>query len=302
MASTWLLARFPIDAGVQPTLRSERLLRIRHELAASGHLAVAVPARDGGDGCPALVQTLMQFICGYHDIDLRDATGLGHGRLIAAYASAPVRDRWLPFLLAGALAGIAVTETHGGSQVHATSTTAVPRRDGTWAVSGTKTWISRLDEAAVFCVFFKDPAGRLTAGQALERMAALARVRPADTYGILAAFGRDCAGAIMVLPDGDRPGGNAGSGYSPMTPGDLQRVAGSADWTSLRWPPRRNAASARRWPASSARRCWAGRRRRDSPAAPHDVQHGRRQRGRARQELLPPARARRPGRQARPAL
>ena len=39
-----------------------------------------------------------------------------------------------------------------------------------------------------------------------------------DTYGILAAFGRDCAGAIMVLPGGDRPGGNAGSGYSPCRP------------------------------------------------------------------------------------
>jgi len=30
-----------------------------------------------------------------------------------------------------------------------------------------------------------------------------------DTYGILAAFGRDCTGAIMVLPDRDRPGGHA---------------------------------------------------------------------------------------------
>ena len=101
-----LLTRFPIDTRVQPILRSERLLRIRHELAASGHLAVAVPACDGGGGCPVLVQTMLQFICGYHDIDLRDATGLGHGRLIAAYASAPVRDRWLPRLLAGTLAGI----------------------------------------------------------------------------------------------------------------------------------------------------------------------------------------------------
>jgi len=178
-----LLARFPIDAGIQPTLRSERLLRIRHELAASGHLAVAVPARDGGGGCPVLVQTMMQFICGYHDIDLRDATGLGHGRLIAAHASAPVRDRWLPRLLAGTLAGIAVTETHGGSQVHATSTIAVPRRDGTWAVSGTKTWISRLDEAAVFCVFFKDPAGRLTAGVVNADAAGLCR-RPVTPAGL----------------------------------------------------------------------------------------------------------------------
>ena len=72
-----LLLRFPIDAGIQPGLRSERLLRIRHELAASGHLAAAVPACDGGYGRSVLVQTMMQFICGYHDIDLRDATGLG---------------------------------------------------------------------------------------------------------------------------------------------------------------------------------------------------------------------------------
>ena len=144
---------------------------------------MAVPARDGGGGCAVLVQTMMQFICGYHDIDLRDATGLGHGRLIAAYASAPVRDRWLPRLLGGALAGIAVTETHGGSQVHATSTTAVPRRDGTWAVSGTKTWISRLDEAEVFCVFFKDPAGHLTAGVVNADAAGLCR-RPVTPAGL----------------------------------------------------------------------------------------------------------------------
>ena len=84
---------------------------------------MAVAARDGGGGHPVLVQTMMQFICGYYDIDLRDATGLGHGRLIAAYASTPVRDRWLPRLLAGALAGIAVTETHGGSQDYVSTRT-----------------------------------------------------------------------------------------------------------------------------------------------------------------------------------
>jgi HipA-like protein len=79
----------------------------------------------------------------------------------------------------------------------------------------------------------------LPEGPALERMAALARVRPVDTYGILAAFGRDCAGAIMVLPDGDRPGGNADSGYSPMTPGDLQRVIGALDVAPLGAAPER---------------------------------------------------------------
>jgi len=46
-------------------------------------------------------------------------------------------------------------------------------------------------------------------------MAALAGVRPVDTYGILAAFGRDCAGAIMVLPTGKPAWRNEGSGSSP---------------------------------------------------------------------------------------
>jgi alkylation response protein AidB-like acyl-CoA dehydrogenase len=159
-----LLAAYPIDPAVEAGLRSERLLRIRIELARAGHLGVAVAACDGGCGRPMPVQTLMQFICGYHDVDLRDATGLGHGRLIATRASAPVRDRWLPRLLAGELPGIAITEHGGGSRPHATTTAATPRRDGTWAISGTKTWISRLSEAAVFCVFFTDPAGRLSAG------------------------------------------------------------------------------------------------------------------------------------------
>ena len=79
----------------------------------------------------------------------------------------------------------------------------------------------------------------LPEGPALERMAALAGVRPMDTYGVLAAFGRDCAGAIMVLPDGDRPGGNEGSGYSPMTPGDLQRVIGALGVIPLAAAPER---------------------------------------------------------------
>jgi hypothetical protein len=109
------------------------------------------------------VQVLLQFTCGYHDVDLRDSTGLGHGLLIAAHATPQVRDRWVPRLLAGAVPGIAITEPHGGSQVRATATHAVPADDGTWRLSGTKTWISRLTEAAVFCVFFTAPDGRLTA-------------------------------------------------------------------------------------------------------------------------------------------
>lgn len=78
----------------------------------------------------------------------------------------------------------------------------------------------------------------LPEGSPLARMAALAGVRPVDTYGILRAFGRDCAGAIMVLPDGEQPGGKGG-GYSPMTPADLRRVISALDVAPLGAAPER---------------------------------------------------------------
>jgi serine/threonine-protein kinase HipA len=79
----------------------------------------------------------------------------------------------------------------------------------------------------------------LPEGPALARMAALAGTRPVDTYGILQAFGHDCAGAIMVVPEGTRPGGNGASGYSSMTPGDLRRVIGALDVAPLGVAPER---------------------------------------------------------------
>jgi serine/threonine-protein kinase HipA len=85
----------------------------------------------------------------------------------------------------------------------------------------------------------RDPRGldffenMLPEGPALARMAALAGVRPADTYGILKAFGKDCAGAVMVLPEGENPGGNNSSGYTPMTTGELQRLIEGLDVAPL---------------------------------------------------------------------
>jgi serine/threonine-protein kinase HipA len=79
----------------------------------------------------------------------------------------------------------------------------------------------------------------LPEGPALTRMAALAGVRPVDTYGILAAFGHDCAGAIMLLPDGEQPGAAGHSGYTPMTPADLRQVIGNLDAAPLGAAPER---------------------------------------------------------------
>ncbi|MGH3291399.1 MAG: HipA domain-containing protein [Trebonia sp.] len=79
----------------------------------------------------------------------------------------------------------------------------------------------------------------LPEGPALARMADLAGVRPTDTYGILRAFGRDCAGAIMLLPEGERPGESDGSGYERMTLGQLRRLIGALDVAPLGLAPER---------------------------------------------------------------
>jgi serine/threonine-protein kinase HipA len=79
----------------------------------------------------------------------------------------------------------------------------------------------------------------LPEGPALARMATLAAVRPADTYGILAAFGRDCAGAVVLLPDGEQPGPADRGGYSPVSPAGLLQVISELDVAPLGVAPER---------------------------------------------------------------
>ncbi|WP_322762368.1 HipA domain-containing protein [Frankia sp. Cr2] len=79
----------------------------------------------------------------------------------------------------------------------------------------------------------------LPEGPTLQRMAAIAGVRPADTYGILKAFGRDCAGAIQVLPEGEEPCAGDEGGYRVMTSDDLRGVIGALDVAPLGVAPER---------------------------------------------------------------
>lgn len=169
-----LLALYPIGGDVAPGLRSDRLRQIRKATAASGYLALSVPSRHGGSGRPAVVQALMQFVCGYYDADR---------------------------LFEGAVPGIAITEPHGGSQVHTTRTRAMPSRDGTWAVTGMKTWISRLTEAAVFCLFFADPDGEICVAAVDARSEGLTRVPlvPAGLSGW--TWGELHLNEVRVRPD-----------------------------------------------------------------------------------------------------
>jgi alkylation response protein AidB-like acyl-CoA dehydrogenase len=189
-----VLAAHPIDLpdGAE---RSRRLQAVRLAMIERGFLDAMTQS--------PLYGVLAQFVCGYRDIDLRDAVTLGHGSLIAQYGRPALRDRWGPHIAAGELVGVATTEPQGGSRPAAARTCATPGPDGTWLVSGRKTWISRLTEASVFVVFFQDPDGRLAAAAIDAAEPGLYRepVSPAGlagwTWGILDLD------AVPVHPDRD---------------------------------------------------------------------------------------------------
>ena len=148
-----LCAGAPESADV--AARSRWLVQLRRELAA-GRLS----APSGREGL--VWQSLAQFSAGFHDLDLRDATGPGHGAMVLEDGTPTAHSRWAGRLAAGQLIGIAATERHGGTRIQEITTRAVTCRDGTWRISGEKCWVSRLIESAGFVVFFRDPDGRIS--------------------------------------------------------------------------------------------------------------------------------------------
>ncbi|MDF3149402.1 MULTISPECIES: acyl-CoA dehydrogenase [unclassified Streptomyces] len=145
---------------------AQRFLAVRRELAPY------TPARTGGPATVEAVMALAGFICGWHDLNLRDTVGPGHGRMILHHAAPALRATWAKRLGSGDLVGIAATERHGGSRLTEITTRLFPDNNG-WRLSGEKCWVSRLEEAAAFVVFAKDPSDRIQAA-----------VVPADAEGV----------------------------------------------------------------------------------------------------------------------
>lgn len=128
--------------------------QVKTLLASQGFGTLDVDAERGGGGCSSIVQALAQFICGYHNLDYRDAAHVGHSRMIVMHGSDAQRKLWLPKIISGALVGIAATEEHSGSRVQNTKTVA--RKSGSrHLLTGEKVYVSRLEEAAVFVTFFR---------------------------------------------------------------------------------------------------------------------------------------------------
>ncbi|MGZ4506473.1 MAG: acyl-CoA dehydrogenase family protein [Blastococcus sp.] len=156
-------------------------------LAEAGFIGINVPEEYGGggaglselaavceeiaaQGCPLLLLLVSQAIS---------------AEVIGRYGSEMQKQRWLPGLAAGTSKVVfAITEPDAGSNTHELATTA--RRDGDgWVLSGTKYYISGVDEADAVLVVARTGAerGRDTAtGKA--RLSLF--VVPVDTPGLVA--------------------------------------------------------------------------------------------------------------------
>jgi alkylation response protein AidB-like acyl-CoA dehydrogenase len=110
----------------------------------AGILELAIVCEEvAAQGCPLLLILVCGAIC---------------SELISRFGSEEQKYRWLPGLAAGEKMAFAITEPDAGSNSHRLSTVA--SRDGeTYRLSGTKTYISGVDEAAHLLVVARTSVG-----------------------------------------------------------------------------------------------------------------------------------------------
>ncbi len=128
---------------------AQKTTELWRAIAQAGYLGINIPEEYGGGGggigdiaavceelaaagCPLLLMVVSPAIC---------------GTVIARYGTEEQKQRWLPGLADGTgTMAFAITEPDAGSNSHNITTTA--RRDGDgWVLSGSKVYISGVDEA-----------------------------------------------------------------------------------------------------------------------------------------------------------
>ena len=126
------------------------------DLAEIGVLGMAVPEEYGGLGLPvldtALVLEEIAKVCYVTAMAVMSAMG-AQNRIISVYAPEDVKQKFLPGVVSGdTILAICMTEPHAGTDVANYKTNTVVHNDRV-VLNGTKTLISRADEAHCFIVF-----------------------------------------------------------------------------------------------------------------------------------------------------
>jgi len=122
------------------------------KLAEGGWICVSAPAEHGGMDLPVTLQTALNDMMSAANLGLQTCALLSQGQIeaIAAHASDELKALYLPKLISGEWSGtMNLTEPQAGSDVGALTTRATPNGDGTYAITGTKIYITYGDSDLV---------------------------------------------------------------------------------------------------------------------------------------------------------
>ncbi|MFC4174403.1 acyl-CoA dehydrogenase C-terminal domain-containing protein [Microvirga sp. GCM10011540] len=113
--------------------------------AAGGWMGLAAPEEYGGQGLPSALNTIMQEFVSSANLALGMYPGLTQGAIAAllVHGSEEIKKTYLPKMVEGVWTGtMNLTEPHCGTDLGLLKTKAVPNGDGSYAISGTKIFIS----------------------------------------------------------------------------------------------------------------------------------------------------------------
>ena len=131
-----------------------------------GWTSIACDPAYGGQGMPAVVNTLVEEMICSANLSFGMYPGLSHGAYVSlsTHGSDKLKATYLPKLVDGTWSGtMCLTEPHCGTDLGLLRTAAIPEADGSYAITGTKIFISAgehdLTENILHLVLAKIPGG-----------------------------------------------------------------------------------------------------------------------------------------------
>jgi acyl-CoA dehydrogenase len=110
-----------------------------------GWMGLSAPAEYGGQGLPTTLNSVMQEFAASANLALSMYPGLTQGAIaaLAVHGSEEQKRTYLPKMIEGSWTGtMNLTEPHCGTDLGMLKTKAVPNGDGSYAITGTKIFIS----------------------------------------------------------------------------------------------------------------------------------------------------------------
>ncbi|OYT96466.1 MAG: acyl-CoA dehydrogenase, partial [Pseudomonas sp. PGPPP3] len=115
------------------------------QFAEGGWTALACSPEFGGQGLPHVLNMLVEEMICSANLSLGMYPGLTHGAInaLTEHGSRELQDQYLAKLISGEWTGtMCLTEPQCGTDLGLIRTRAVPQADGSYAVTGTKIWIT----------------------------------------------------------------------------------------------------------------------------------------------------------------